>query len=69
MNKVKINGKEFYVISTAECLVARHNLCVAVEPWGELSYWLRRKAVGSNVIRSVNYGIWMGIDTASKLVS
>ena len=38
MNKVKINGKEFYVISTAECLVARHNLCVAVEPWEELSY-------------------------------
>lgn len=38
MNKVKINGKEFYVISTAECLVARHNLCVAVEPWGEISW-------------------------------
>ena len=38
MNKVKINGKEFYVFSTAECLVTRHNLCVAVEPWGEISW-------------------------------
>lgn len=38
MNKVKINGKEFFVISTAECLVARHNLCVAAEPWGESSW-------------------------------